>query len=48
MPIVTIQSPTGEEIQIEAPEGATDEQILSFAKSQGLFDQQPIAEQFNN
>ena len=39
MPIVTIQSPTGESIKIEAPEGATDEQILSFAKSQGLFDQ---------
>jgi hypothetical protein len=40
MPIVTIQSPNGEEIKIEAPEGATDEQILLFAKSQGLFDQQ--------
>ena len=40
MPIVTIQSPSGEEIQIEAPEGATDEQIFSFAKSQGLFSQQ--------
>lgn len=39
MPIVTIQSPTGEEIQIEAPEGATDEQIFNFAKSQGLFSQ---------
>mgnify|MGYP000532937104 CR=1 FL=1 len=48
MPIVTIQSPQGGEIQIEAPEGATDEQIFMFAKSQGLFDQQPIAEQFNN
>ena len=43
MPIVTIQSPTGEEIQIEAPEGATDEQIFSFAKSQGLFNQQEPA-----
>ena len=41
MPIVTIQTPSGESIQIEAPEGATDEQIFSFAKSQGLFDQQP-------
>ena len=40
MPIVTIQSPSGEEIKIEAPEGATDEQIFSFAKSQGLFSQQ--------
>ena len=39
MPIVTIQSPTGQSFKIEAPEGATDEQILSFAKSQGLFDQ---------
>ena len=44
MPIVTIQSPAGEEIQIEAPEGATDEQIFSFAKSQGLFSQ-PEAQQ---
>jgi len=41
MPIVTIQSPQGESFQIETPEGATDEQILMFAKSQGLFDQQP-------
>lgn len=40
MPIITIQSPAGEEIQIEAPEGATDEQIFLFAKSQGLFNQQ--------
>tara|TARA_R110000772_G_scaffold67618_1_gene150129 strand:+ start:1179 stop:2891 length:1713 start_codon:yes stop_codon:yes gene_type:complete len=49
MPIVTIQSPQGEEIQIEAPEGATDEQIFMFAKSQGLFNQQqPTTEQFNN
>lgn len=40
MPIVTIQSPQGEEIQIEAPEGATDEQIFNFAKSQGLFNNQ--------
>jgi len=40
MPIVTIQTPTGEAVQIEAPEGATDEQILRFAKSQGLFDSQ--------
>lgn len=40
MPIVTIQSPQGDSFQIDAPEGATDEQILSFAKSQGLFDAQ--------
>lgn len=40
MPIVTIQSPTGQSFKIEAPEGATDEQILRFAKSQGLFDVQ--------
>ena len=40
MPIVTIQTPQGGTVQIEAPEGATDAQILSFAKSQGLFDQQ--------
>ena len=40
MPIVTIQSPQGEEFQIEAPEGATDEQIFNFAKSQGLFNNQ--------
>lgn len=38
MPIVTIQTPSGESIKIEAPEGATDQQIFSFAKSQGLFD----------
>ena len=38
--IVTIQSPQGEEFQIEAPEGATDEQIFNFAKSQGLFNNQ--------
>lgn len=38
MPIVTIQSPSGESFQIDAPEGATDEQVLRFAKSQGLFD----------
>lgn len=38
MPIVTIQTPSGESIQIEAPEGATDDQIFKFAKSQGLFD----------
>jgi hypothetical protein len=42
MPIVTIQSPTGEEIQIEALEGATDEQIFMFAKSQGLFNQPEV------
>ena len=36
MPIVTIQSPSGESFQIEAPEGATDDQILAFAQSQGL------------
>lgn len=39
MPIVTIQSPSGQSFQIEAPEGATDDQILRFAKSQGLFDE---------
>lgn len=44
MPIVTIQSPTGQSFQIEAPSGATDEQVLRFAKSQGLFDQQPQEE----
>ena len=37
MPIVTIQTPQGESIQIEAPKGATDDQIFRFAKSQGLF-----------
>jgi len=36
MTVVTIQSPSGESFQIEAPEGATDEQILRFAQSQGL------------
>jgi len=41
MPVVTIQSPSGESFKIEAPEGASDEQILAFAKSQGLFDTQP-------
>ena len=40
MPIVTIQSPTGASFQIDAPEGATDDQIFRFAKSQGLFDEQ--------
>jgi hypothetical protein len=39
MPIVTIQSPQGQNFQINAPEGATDDQILRFAKSQGLFDE---------
>ena len=38
MPIVTIQSPQGESFKIDAPEWATDEQILRFARSQGLFD----------
>lgn len=42
MPIVTIQSPSGASFQIDAPEGATDDQIFRFAKSQGLFDQQPV------
>ncbi len=45
MPIVTIQSPSGRSFQIDAPEGATDDQILRFAKSQGLFDQQPPSAQ---
>lgn len=40
MPVVTIQTPSGQSFQIEAPEGATDDQILRFAKSQGLFDQE--------
>ena len=39
MPIVTIQSPDGREFKIEAPQGATDDQILRFAQSQGLFEQ---------
>lgn len=39
MPIVTIQSPTGRGFKIEAPDGATDEQVLRFAKSQGLLDE---------
>ena len=39
MPIVTIQTPQGASIQIDAPEGATDDQIFRFAKSQGLFDE---------
>jgi len=38
MPVITIQTPSGGTVQIDAPEGATDEQILRFAKSQGLFD----------
>jgi len=41
MPIVTIQSPKGQSFQIDAPEGATDDQILRFARSQGLFNEQP-------
>lgn len=41
MPIVTIQSPSGQSFQIEVPDGASDDQILRFAKSQGLFDQAP-------
>ena len=41
MPVVTIQTPQGKSIQIEAPEGATDDQIFRFAKSQGLFGEQP-------
>jgi len=39
MPVLTIQSPDGRSFKIEAPEGATDEQVLRFAKSQGLFDE---------
>tara|TARA_R110000764_G_scaffold28039_2_gene66011 strand:+ start:1690 stop:3330 length:1641 start_codon:yes stop_codon:yes gene_type:complete len=45
MPIVTIQSPSGESFQIEAPEGATDEQILEFAQSQGLMNEKPATKQ---
>ena len=41
MAIVTIQSPNGGTFEIDAPEGATDDQILRFAKSQGLFEQAP-------
>ncbi len=50
MPIVTIQSPTGQSFQIDAPEGATDEQIFMFAKSQGLFKPQdaPIQQSAGN
>lgn len=44
MPIVTIQSPQGKEFKIEAPEGATDEQIFNFAKSQGLFNENQQSE----
>jgi len=44
MPIVTIKSPTGREFKIEAPEGATDEQILRFAQSQGLFNDEKTIE----
>ncbi|HHZ69828.1 MAG TPA: hypothetical protein EYN54_06020 [Methylococcaceae bacterium] len=39
MPIVTIQSPSGGSFQIDAPEGATDEQIFKFAQSQGLMNE---------
>lgn len=39
MPIVTIQSPAGGSFQIDAPEGATDEQIFKFAQSQGLMNE---------
>lgn len=45
MPIVTIQTPQGESIQIDAPEGATDDQIFRFAKSQGLFDAQTMQQE---
>lgn len=45
MPIVKIQTPNGDIVQIEAPEGASDEQILNFAKSQGLFDAANTVEQ---
>lgn len=40
MPIVSIQTPSGGTVQIDAPDGATDDQILRFAKSQGLFNNQ--------
>lgn len=40
MAIVTIQTPQGQSVKIDAPEGATDDQIFRFAKSQGLFEQQ--------
>ncbi|MAO21796.1 MAG: hypothetical protein CMJ25_13695 [Phycisphaerae bacterium] len=45
MPIVTIKTPSGESVKIEAPEGATDNQILMFAKSQGLFDEKQNLDQ---
>lgn len=48
MAIVTIQSPSGESFKIEAPDGATDDQILRFAKSQGLFDKQVTPTQPTN
>jgi hypothetical protein len=45
MPVVTIQTPQGENIQIDAPDGATDDQIFRFAKSQGLFDAQSLTDE---
>lgn len=48
MAIVTIQTPSGSTVQIEAPEGATDDQIFRFAKSQGLFDQQEQPKEVSN
>lgn len=45
MPIVTIQSDAGQQVQIEVPDGATDDQILRFAKSQGLIGGQQPQEQ---
>lgn len=44
MPIVTVNLPNGQQAQVNAPEGATDEQILRFTKQQfeaGGFDQAP-------
>lgn len=33
MPIHTVQAPDGTEYEVEAPEGATDDQIIAFAKA---------------
>ncbi len=47
MAIVTIKTPWGSDIQIDAPEGATDEQIFKLAQSQGLMNEPDSQQQLN-
>jgi len=42
MPIYTIQGPDGRTFKVEAPEGATEEQVLTFVSQQQQPDRAPI------